>query len=71
MLKAVLYWICIVTHELFFLHKLTGFQSHDPLHLQPHIKLHRHLPNHTGGSSDHQDQSTQTRAETLSRGEPQ
>lgn len=75
MLKAVLYWIYTVTHQLFFFfffcHKLIGFQSHDQPHLQPYIKLHRHVPNHTGGSTDRQDQSTQTKAETYSQGEPQ
>lgn len=41
----------IVTHHLLF----SGFQSHDPLHPQSYIQSYRHLPNYTGGSSDHQD----------------
>lgn len=59
-----------VTHRLVFLQKLTGFQPHDPLHLQFHFQSHRPLSSHTGGAPDRQDQRTQTQTETRSGGEP-
>lgn len=45
-------WLFFTCH-LFL--NVAGFQSHDPAHLRSHSKPHKHLPNHSGWSSDRQD----------------